>query len=166
MHRGDDVAIARVLALELRALARKRHPAVARIALRAPALLLRERRQVTHQVPDEVRVEHPLCHIVGIDRTDLLCQHQFGLELVGHRLELGIHGFDRACRDIRSVMGELEPFELGGSTDAVLDPVDKFHDRLGLDIVERPQVHLDRIAFAYIDVQGFLVDLGRIDPAR
>lgn len=40
MHSGDDVAIARVLTLELRALAGKRYPAIACVALRTPELLL------------------------------------------------------------------------------------------------------------------------------
>ena len=40
MHRRNDVAITRVLALELRALTDKWHTAIPRIALRAPELLL------------------------------------------------------------------------------------------------------------------------------
>ena len=37
---------------------------------------------------------------------------------------------------------------------------------LGSHIVEGTRVDLDRVMVADIDVQGFLVDLGRIDPAR
>ncbi len=112
VHGGDDVAVADALALELRALAGKRHPAVTRVALRAPELLLGERREVAHEVAEEMRVEHPFCHIVRINGPDLLGKHQFRFELVGHRLHLGVHGFERPRGDIRGVVRELEPFHL------------------------------------------------------
>ena len=40
VHSGNDVAIARMLTLELRALTDKWHPAITCVALRAPELLL------------------------------------------------------------------------------------------------------------------------------
>ena len=95
MNGGNDVAVADAPPPELRTFAGKGHPAVARVAFRAPEFLLGEGREVAHEVAEEMRGEHPFRHVVRVNGTDLLGKHQLRFELVGHRLHLGVHGLER-----------------------------------------------------------------------
>ena len=71
MDGWDNIAIADTLPLELRAFAGKGHPPVARVAFSTPELLFGERREVAHQVADEVGGKYPFRNIIRVNRTYL-----------------------------------------------------------------------------------------------
>ena len=62
-------------------------------------------------------------------------------------------------------MREGESLELPGRANPPFHPVDERLDVLCLCIEKCTQVEFERVTAAHIHVQGFLVDLRRIDPA-
>ncbi len=165
MHGGNDVAVADPLAPEPGALAGQWHPAVGRVAPGAPELLFGERSKVAGEVADEVGGKNPFCHVIWIHRPDPLGKAQFCLQFLHHRPELRVGGFQRAGRDIRSIVGEKESLELGRSPQPVFHPVDERLDLLWFCIPQGSGIQVKRVAGAYVNVQALLVNLGRVDPA-
>ena len=122
---------------------RSYYATVTGVTLRAPELLLCKRTKVPLKVADEMGLEYPFGHVVLINRLDLLGEFEFAVELVNHRLKLGIHRIKRACRNIGGIMGEEESLDLFRLSKPFLDPVDKPLDIFRMSILECLQVEFE-----------------------
>jgi len=117
VHRRDHVPPAAAFAGE-------GHSAVTGVTLGAPELLLGECTEISLEVTDEMGLENPLSYIMLVNCTDLFCQFEFTVQLVNHRLELGVHGLERPGRDITGIVGKEETFDLIGLAQTAFYPVD------------------------------------------